>query len=88
MISRTSRRPAGSSPDVEDGEERINTVVPLCRKYGAAVIALTIDEKGMAKTASAKLAVARGGETDALEQLFDSTAKRCRWNFVKLSVKL
>ncbi len=48
-----------NSINLEDGEERINKVVPLCRKYGAAVIALTIDERGMAKRALEKLAVAR-----------------------------
>lgn len=48
-----------NSINMEDGEERINKVVPLCRKYGAAVVALTIDENGMAKTAAAKLAVAK-----------------------------
>ena len=48
-----------NSINMEDGEERIRRVVPLCRKYGAAVIALTIDEEGMAKTADRKLAVAR-----------------------------
>ncbi|HTY58110.1 MAG TPA: methionine synthase, partial [Bacteroidota bacterium] len=48
-----------NSINMEDGEERIRKVVPLCRKFGAAVIALTIDEKGMAKTAEAKLAVAK-----------------------------
>jgi 5-methyltetrahydrofolate--homocysteine methyltransferase len=48
-----------NSINMEDGEERINKVVPLCKKYGAAVVALTIDESGMAKTAPAKLAVAR-----------------------------
>jgi 5-methyltetrahydrofolate--homocysteine methyltransferase len=48
-----------NSINLEDGEQRINTIVPLCKKYGAAVIALTIDEKGMAKTAGAKLAIAR-----------------------------
>ena len=48
-----------NSINLEDGEERINRVVPLCKKYGAAVIALTIDEKGMAKRAEDKLAVAR-----------------------------
>jgi 5-methyltetrahydrofolate--homocysteine methyltransferase len=48
-----------NSINLEDGEERINRVVPLCKKYGAAVIALTIDEKGMAKKAEDKLAVAR-----------------------------
>ena len=33
--------------------------MPLVARYGAAVIALTIDEQGMAKTAERKLAVAR-----------------------------
>jgi 5-methyltetrahydrofolate--homocysteine methyltransferase len=47
-----------NSINLEDGEERINRVVPLCKKYGAAVIALTIDEKGMAKKAADKLAIA------------------------------
>jgi 5-methyltetrahydrofolate--homocysteine methyltransferase len=48
-----------NSINLEDGEERIKKIVPLCKKYGAAVIALTIDEQGMAKTAENKLAVAR-----------------------------
>jgi 5-methyltetrahydrofolate--homocysteine methyltransferase len=48
-----------NSINLEDGEERLNKVVSLCKKYGAAVIALTIDEKGMAKTAEGKLAIAR-----------------------------
>ena len=48
-----------NSINLEDGEERINNIVPLCQKYGAAVIALTIDEQGMAKTAEAKLAIAK-----------------------------
>ena len=48
-----------NSINLEDGEERINTIVPLCKKYGAGVIALTIDEQGMAKTAESKLSIAR-----------------------------
>jgi 5-methyltetrahydrofolate--homocysteine methyltransferase len=48
-----------NSINLEDGEERINSVVPLCRNFGAAVIALTIDEQGMAKTAERKLEIAR-----------------------------
>lgn len=47
-----------NSINLEDGEDRINKIIPLCRKYGAAVIALTIDEKGMAKSANAKVAIA------------------------------
>ncbi len=48
-----------NSINLEDGEQRCADVLPLCRKYGAAVIALTIDEEGMAKTAGRKLDVAR-----------------------------
>ena len=48
-----------NSINMEDGEERINKIVPLCKKYGAAVIALTIDEQGMAKTAESKLVIAK-----------------------------
>ncbi len=48
-----------NSINLEDGGERIKAVVPLCRDYGAAAIALTLDEQGMAKTADQKLAVAR-----------------------------
>ncbi len=48
-----------NSINLEDGEKRCDDVLPLCRKYGAAVIALTIDEEGMAKTADRKIDVAR-----------------------------
>ncbi|MGA2624384.1 MAG: methionine synthase [Bacteroidota bacterium] len=48
-----------NSVNLEDGEERMKAVLPLCKKYGAAVIALTIDEQGMAKTAARKLEIAR-----------------------------
>ncbi|MEX0601855.1 MAG: homocysteine S-methyltransferase family protein, partial [Bacteroidota bacterium] len=58
-LQRIAGKTVVNSINLEDGEERLRTVVGLCRKYGAAVIALTIDEKGMAKTADAKLAVAR-----------------------------
>ncbi|MEW5800025.1 MAG: methionine synthase [Bacteroidota bacterium] len=48
-----------NSINLEDGEERIDKVIPLCKKYGAAVVALTIDERGMAKTANDKLEIAK-----------------------------
>ncbi|MEK7263648.1 MAG: homocysteine S-methyltransferase family protein [Bacteroidota bacterium] len=48
-----------NSINLEDGEERMAHVLPLCKKYGAAVVALTIDEKGMAKTAQAKFEIAK-----------------------------
>ena len=58
-LKRIAGRAVVNSINLEDGEERLNRVLPLCRRYGAAVIALTIDEQGMAKTADRKLAVAR-----------------------------
>ncbi|MBI5712814.1 MAG: homocysteine S-methyltransferase family protein, partial [Chloroflexi bacterium] len=45
--------------NMENGRKRIDAVVPLVRDYGAAVIALTIDEAGMAKTADRKVEVAK-----------------------------
>ena len=47
-----------NSINLEDGEKRTSLVLPMARRYGAAVIALTIDEDGMALTADKKLAVA------------------------------
>ncbi|HSW44641.1 MAG TPA: methionine synthase [Phycisphaerae bacterium] len=47
-----------NSVNLEDGEKRCEDVLPLCRRYGAAVVALTIDEEGMAKTADRKVEVA------------------------------
>jgi 5-methyltetrahydrofolate--homocysteine methyltransferase len=58
-LQRIGGKAVVNSINLEDGEERINKVVPLCRQYGAAVIALTIDEKGMAKSAESKLSIAR-----------------------------
>jgi 5-methyltetrahydrofolate--homocysteine methyltransferase len=48
-----------NSINMENGRKRIDAVVPLCKKHGAAVVALTIDEIGMAKTRERKLEVAR-----------------------------
>ncbi len=48
-----------NSINLENGRERVDAVMPLVVRYGAAVIALTIDETGMAKTAARKLEVAR-----------------------------
>ncbi len=50
-----------NSVNLEDGENRLAQVCRLLRRYGAAVVALTIDDdprEAMAKTAKRKLAVA------------------------------
>ncbi len=47
-----------NSVNLEDGEERCRQVLSLARDHGAAVVALTIDEEGMARTVDRKLEVA------------------------------
>ncbi len=48
-----------NSVNLEGGRARMDAVLPIVLKHGAAVVALTIDEQGMAKTAARKLEVAR-----------------------------
>jgi len=47
-----------NSINFEDGEEKAATILAYARKYGAAVVALTIDEEGMAKGVDDKLRIA------------------------------
>lgn len=47
-----------NSINLEDGETRPKAVLTLCKEFGSSVVALTIDEDGMAKTAEKKLAIA------------------------------
>ncbi len=48
-----------NSINMENGRKRIDTIVPIAKKHGAALVALTIDEIGMAKTRERKLEVAK-----------------------------
>jgi 5-methyltetrahydrofolate--homocysteine methyltransferase len=48
-----------NSINLEDGLERCRKVLPLAKEFGAAVICLTIDEQGMAKTADDKVRIAK-----------------------------
>jgi 5-methyltetrahydrofolate--homocysteine methyltransferase len=48
-----------NSVNLEAGRDKLDRVVPVVKAHGAALIALTIDEVGMAKTAERKLEVAR-----------------------------
>jgi 5-methyltetrahydrofolate--homocysteine methyltransferase len=48
-----------NSINLEDGEKRTSKVLPMAKRFGAAVIALTIDEDGMALTAEKKAAIAK-----------------------------
>ncbi|MEA2146894.1 MAG: 5-methyltetrahydrofolate--homocysteine methyltransferase, partial [Solirubrobacteraceae bacterium] len=48
-----------NSINLEAGRDKLDRVVPIARAHGAALIALTIDEVGMAKTAQRKLEIAQ-----------------------------
>ncbi len=48
-----------NSTNLEAGRAKADRIFSLAKKYNAAVIALTIDEQGMAKTAERKLEIAR-----------------------------
>ena len=47
-----------NSINLEDGEARARQVLELARRFGAAVVALCIDEQGMARTPQRKMEVA------------------------------
>ena len=46
-----------NSINLENGLKRVEAVLPLAHQHGAAVVALTIDEQGMAHTADRKLEI-------------------------------
>jgi 5-methyltetrahydrofolate--homocysteine methyltransferase len=48
-----------NSVNLEAGRGKLDVVAPLAKAHGAALIALTIDEAGMAKTAERKLEIAK-----------------------------
>ena len=48
-----------NSINMENGRAKIDSVMPLALAHGAAVVAMTIDEEGMAKTAERKMEAAR-----------------------------
>src|SRR3954449_4411647 len=47
-----------NSINLEAGRDKADVVIPLAKEHGAALIALTIDEVGMAKTAQRKVEIA------------------------------
>jgi 5-methyltetrahydrofolate--homocysteine methyltransferase len=60
-LERLGGRAVVNSVNYEDGDgpdSRIAKVMPIIREHGAAVVALTIDEQGQARTAEWKAAVA------------------------------
>jgi 5-methyltetrahydrofolate--homocysteine methyltransferase len=61
-------KPIINSVNLEDGEEKLDAICQLAKKYGASLVCLTIDEKGMAKTTEDKLRIA--------ERLYDLCVNR------------
>ncbi|KIL39516.1 methionine synthase [Gordoniibacillus kamchatkensis] len=50
-----------NSVNLEEGEERIEKIVPLVHKYGAALVFMCIDEEGQAVSSDKRFAVAKRG---------------------------
>ena len=44
---------------VNGNQEVLDTVLPLCKKYGAAVVGLTMDHRGIPQTAEQRIEIAR-----------------------------
>ncbi|HZD37398.1 MAG TPA: vitamin B12 dependent-methionine synthase activation domain-containing protein, partial [Actinomycetes bacterium] len=57
-LKRLGGRAIVNSINLEDGESRMAAVCPLARRFGAAVVALLIDEEGQARDVEWKLRVA------------------------------
>ncbi len=51
-------RPIINSVNLEDGIEKFDKICSLAKRFGTALVCLTIDEKGMAKTKEQKVSIA------------------------------
>jgi 5-methyltetrahydrofolate--homocysteine methyltransferase len=58
-LEQTPGRAIVNSVNLEAGRAKLDRVVPVALAHGAALIALTIDEVGMAKTAQRKVEIAK-----------------------------
>src|SRR5438067_13575001 len=67
-LEQTPGRAIVNSINLEAGRAKADTVIPLAIQHGAALIALTIDEVGMAKTADRKVEIARRIEEIACDE--------------------
>jgi len=57
-LARLGGRAIVNSVNLEDGEARMDAVCPMARQYGAALVALLIDEEGQARDVEWKLRIA------------------------------
>jgi len=58
-LKRYAGKPVINSINLEDGGEKLHQILNIVKKFPAAVIALTIDEKGMAMDAKSKFNIAK-----------------------------
>jgi 5-methyltetrahydrofolate--homocysteine methyltransferase len=58
-LTRLGGRAVINSVNLEDGRNKADVLLPLARRYGAAVVVLAIDEEGQARTADWKVRVCR-----------------------------
>jgi 5-methyltetrahydrofolate--homocysteine methyltransferase len=56
-LVRLGGRAVINSVNLEDGRNKVDRLLPLARRYGAAVVVLAIDEEGQARTADRKVAI-------------------------------
>ena len=61
-------KPIVNSINFEDGGERLSRTLGAARRYGAAVVALSIDEHGQARTADRKVEIAERLYRTAIEE--------------------
>jgi len=57
-LKRTAGKSVINSINLEDGGDKAKEILTIANKYGSAVVALVIDEDGMAKTVDKKLKIA------------------------------
>jgi len=57
-LKQIGSKPIINSVNLEDGEEKFDAICALAKKHGTALVCLTIDEVGMAKTIERKLEIA------------------------------
>lgn len=58
-LKRYAGKPVINSINLEDGGEKLHQILKIVKKFPAAVIALTIDENGMAMDATSKFNIAK-----------------------------
>ncbi|MBW3658269.1 MAG: methionine synthase [Actinobacteria bacterium] len=67
-LVRIGGRAVINSVNLEDGRNKVDVLLPLAKRYGAAVVVLAIDEEGQARTADWKVDVCKRIATMAIDE--------------------